>query len=269
MEVSIVIPTLNEEKYLPKLLKSINNQTFRDYEIIIADSNSSDDTVQIARKYGARIVKGGMPAVGRNNGARVAKGKFIFFFDADIILPKDFLEKAYNEMQERSLKLATCKFKPLSDLLIDKMMYDFGNWYLKIHQNSNDPHAGGFCILVSKILFERVKGFDESIKLAEDNNFIKRASNFRPLRFLKTTEFYLSTRRWEKEGRVNLTLKYLKVELYRKFVGEITKEGFIVYEFANFEKKKVLAKNKLKKIKYQIIQKLLVTFISITSIFSL
>ena len=48
--ISIVIPTLNEEKYLSKLLKSIKNQTFKDYEIIVSDNNSKDNTKKIAKK---------------------------------------------------------------------------------------------------------------------------------------------------------------------------------------------------------------------------
>lgn len=269
MKVSIIIPTLNEEEYLPRLLKSINSQTFKDYEIIVADSNSSDNTIKIAKKYGAKIIKGGMPAVGRNNGAKIAQGKFIFFLDADIILPEFFLENAYNEMQRRNINLATCEFNPLSNFFIDKIMHDFANFYVKIHQYSRDPHAFGSCLLVSRKLFNEVEGFDESLILAEDHNFVKRASNFDKLRVLRTTEFYVSTRRIIKEGRLNLTWKYFKVEFYRKFVGEILDENFIIYEFTNFEKKKVLTKNKLKKFKQQIVQKLLVTFISLTSIFSL
>ena len=75
--LSIIIPTLNEEKYLPKLLDSIVKQSYKDYEIIIADNNSKDKTRSIARSYGCRLTKGGMPAVARNNGAKIARGKLL------------------------------------------------------------------------------------------------------------------------------------------------------------------------------------------------
>ena len=55
MILSIIIPTYNEEEYLPLLLKSIKQQDFRDYEIIVADANSKDNTVKIAEEYGCIV----------------------------------------------------------------------------------------------------------------------------------------------------------------------------------------------------------------------
>lgn len=68
-KISIIVPTKNEERYLPGLLKSIKKQTVQPYEIIVADAGSTDRTVEIAKKYGAKVIKGGIPQVGRNKGA--------------------------------------------------------------------------------------------------------------------------------------------------------------------------------------------------------
>ena len=62
VKLSIIIPTYNEEWYLPKLLDSLDNQTFSDFEIIVADNHSKDCTVSVAKKHGCRVVKGGLPA---------------------------------------------------------------------------------------------------------------------------------------------------------------------------------------------------------------
>lgn len=59
--ISIVIPTLNEAAYLSTLLDSLKTQTFRGFEIIVADANSTDRTREIALEHGARVVQGGMP----------------------------------------------------------------------------------------------------------------------------------------------------------------------------------------------------------------
>ncbi len=59
--LSIIIPTLNEEKYLLGLLNSLKKQTYMDFEVIIADNNSKDRTKQIAKKHGCKIVKGDLP----------------------------------------------------------------------------------------------------------------------------------------------------------------------------------------------------------------
>ena len=232
MEVSVVIPTLNEEALLRRLLGDLRQQTFDNYEIIVADAGSSDRTQEIAREYGAIVAAGGRPATGRNNGAKVAHGAFLFFLDADVRVPATFLHDAYSEIQQRYLDLATCEVAPLSENPADKLLHDFANFAIKLGQFS-EPRAPGCCILVSRRLFRRVGGFDESLRMAEDHDFVKRASQFRPLRVLRSTHVSVSVRRLEKEGRVRLVNKYLAVELHRVFLGEIKNEIF-EYEFGNF-----------------------------------
>ncbi|MCR9142881.1 MAG: glycosyltransferase [bacterium] len=230
--VSIIVPTLNEEEDLPILLGSIKAQSFSDYEIIVADAGSKDRTQEIAEAAGARVVPGGMPGPGRNRGAEASRGELLFFFDADVDLPPDFLERAVGEMNERMLDLATCEFKPKSDLKLDEIMFRFANLSVKMNQDIN-PRAAGFCIFISARLFRRVGGFDESLKLAEDHDLVQRASKFRPLRVLKSTSLKVSIRRLEKEGRFNLVQKYMQVELHLMFKGNVRDE-IVEYEFGNF-----------------------------------
>ena len=106
--LSIIIPTYNEEKYLPKLLKCVKKQTYKNYEIIVADADSADKTRQIAKKYGCRVVKGGMPAIGRNNGAKAAKGDILLFLDADSLIGKDFVKDSLKDIEIRKLDVAGC-----------------------------------------------------------------------------------------------------------------------------------------------------------------
>lgn len=234
MKVSVVIPTLNEEELLPLLLKDLKAQSFSKFEVIISDAGSTDNTIQIAKDFGAKVVKGGLPAIGRNNGAKEAQGDFIFFFDSDIRIPVDFIENAYKELQSRFLDLATCEFIPNSQDNIDKVLHNAVNVAIKIYQYV-DPHAPGFCILISKRLFNLIGGFDESLKLAEDHDLVKRASKYSPLRVLDSTYISVSTRRLSKEGRRNLVRKYLQVELYRLLKGEV-RDDIVEYEFGNFDK---------------------------------
>ncbi|MCZ8238866.1 MAG: glycosyltransferase [Leptospiraceae bacterium] len=236
-KISVIIPTLNEEELLPTLLECLKQQTFRDFEIIVADAGSKDQTRKIAKKYGALVVDGGMPGVGRNKGAEVAKGEFLFFFDADVLLPNDFLAKAYGEIEDKFVDLATCEFKPQSDLRLDKVLFQLSNLFVKINQKLN-PRAAGFCIFISSRLFRRIKGFDESVKLAEDHDLVERASKYRSLHFINSTHLMVSIRRLEKEGRFSLIEKYMQVELHLLTKGSIRREDFVNYEFANFNPKK-------------------------------
>lgn len=238
MEFSVIIPTLNEEVLLPHLLADLQAQTFRDFEVIVADAGSRDRTVEMAQQMGARVVPGGMPAVGRNRGAEAANGNFLVFLDADTRVASDFLEKVHAELEERFLDLATCEIEPISTHPLDGLLHDFTNLAIKIGQFT-DPHAPGFCIIISRRLFRRVGGFNESLKLAEDHDLVKRASQFRPLRVLNSARVQVSVRRLEKEGRVNLISKYVAVELYRILLGEI-KTDIFKYEFGNFSREQQL-----------------------------
>ena len=249
--ISIITPTLNEEKFLPLSLHSIEKQSFKDYEVIIADAGSTDKTQKIAREYGAKVVPGGMPGPGRNRGADVATGELLFFFDADVVLPENFLEKAVLEMEERFLDLATCEFRPISDLRLDKVMFSISNLVVKLQQDVN-PRAAGFCIFITSRLFRRIGGFDESLKLAEDHDLVERASKFRPLRVLNNVHVNVSIRRLEKEGRLALTEKYARVEWNLLTKGAI-RDDVVEYEFGNFDEGNEKAKRALDEIEDRLI----------------
>jgi len=232
-KISVVIPAFNEEKYLPSLLASLQRQTFRDFEVIVADAGSHDATREIAARWGARVVEGGTPAAGRNRGAAAAAGEFIFFLDADVVLPDDFCECAWNELHRRKLKIATCEVLPLSSKTIDKTLHSLSNLSIKLMQYSAHPHAPGSCIMIHRSLFKRVGGFDESLYLAEDHELAKRAAQYSPLRVLNSTYVMTSVRRLRKEGRFSLAGKYLQVELRRMFNGEI-RDKIFNYEFGAY-----------------------------------
>lgn len=235
MFVSIIIPALNEEKYLPRLLKSIKDQSFTQYEVIIADAGSTDETLTIAAEFGTTVVKGGLPGPGRNSGAKIAKGDFLLFLDSDVILPDHFLESAFNEIEKKFYDMATCEMHPDSGLDIDKAIYNSFSLIMKMNSLSN-PMAAGSCIFITKRLFNRIGGFNEEITLAEDFDLVKRASFFRPLFILKSTTLTISVRRLEKEGRLQFIKKSIIVGFYRTFFGEIKDDRFN-YEFADFNAK--------------------------------
>ncbi|MDD4995415.1 MAG: glycosyltransferase [Patescibacteria group bacterium] len=216
--LSIIIPTYNEEQLLPRLLASIKEQDYCDYEIIVADAASSDRTPAIAAEFGARVVPGGLPPVGRNRGAATTTGEKILFLDADVVLPRrDFLSSAIQEFDSRALDIATCRVDPIGDKKIDKLFHWFYNFYTACLASIR-PHAPGFCILVRRHLHEKLGGFDEEIKLAEDQDYSQRAAKLGQFGFL--SEYLpVSTRRFERDGRLNVIFKYVICEFYMMLFG--------------------------------------------------
>jgi len=243
--LSIIIPTYNEEEYLPFLLRSIIVQSFKDYEIIVADNHSTDRTREIAKEFGATIVDGGMPAGGRNRGAEAAKGEILLFLDSDVVLPDPwFLQMTVAEFEKRKLGAATCRILPLSKKSVDKIFHHAFNYFLWVTQASV-PHAPGFCIFARKSVHQAIHGFDEEIKLAEDHDYVNRASKVGKFRVLKTYKIPVSVRRFDRDGRFNVAMKYLLSELYLRTKGNI-KNDIFNYTFG-YPKAKVVKPAKKKK----------------------
>jgi glycosyltransferase involved in cell wall biosynthesis len=244
--ISIVIPTLNEERFLPKLLASIAKQTFKDYEVIVADAGSKDSTVKLAKEWGARVVKGGMPGPGRNAGARAAKADKIFFLDADVELPDDFLEPALAEIDRKGLECATWGVYANDGDLSYELLFEVLSTAQRVGTRFGARLAGGFAIFCSKRVFEQINGFDETLLLSEDHDFVERAAKVGKYGFLSSVTAGLSARRWQKEGGLKMGLKYIYAMLYTGLFGQIKTE-VIKYEFGNYgelDKKKFREKMK-------------------------
>ncbi|PIV64862.1 MAG: glycosyl transferase family 2 [Candidatus Nealsonbacteria bacterium CG01_land_8_20_14_3_00_12] len=222
--LSIIVPALNEEKYLPILLSQIKKQNFNsDSEIIVADAGSKDKTVEIARNYGCKIIPGGLPARGRNEGAKIAKGDTLLFMDADnVFLPENFLSKLLAEFERKKLGVASFPIYPNSKK-IDKILYGIYNNFVNFTQI---PYATN-SVLVKKEIFEKVGGgFDEEIKIAEDHYFAKQAAKFGKFGFIKIEPVLTSDRRFIKDGRLKTYLKFILAGIYMFLFGPVKKDIF-------------------------------------------
>ena len=100
--VSVIIPCYNLAAFLPEALNSVLNQQYQDWECIVADDNSSDDSVEIASRYAEKDSRfhilpsdqrGGVSRA-RNRGVEASKGRYLLFLDADDILLPHYMEKA-------------------------------------------------------------------------------------------------------------------------------------------------------------------------------
>ena len=236
MIISIIIPTYNEEDYLPNLLDSIKRQNFDGYEVIVADANSTDRTREIAESYGCIVVDGGLPAVGRNNGARVAKGEYLLFLDSDLELTDDYLRNVLYEFRMEHLGIAITKMKPMSDKIEDKIFHDFANYFM-IGVEKIKPHgAGCYGIITKKSLHDECGGFDESLTFGEDTDYIERLAEKERFRVLRNARIGVSTRRLEEEGIETLIRQYGKSTV-NDFLGKRTDAADLNYNFGHGHEK--------------------------------
>ncbi|MDP6845819.1 MAG: glycosyltransferase family 2 protein, partial [Candidatus Nanoarchaeia archaeon] len=219
VEVSIVIPTKNEEKYIGKVLGNIYNQSFKDFEVIVSDGNSTDKTksevvslIPKFKKKGIDLIfistkKKGV-AVGRNLGAKKASGKYIYFFDSDVYPDKEFIKTTIAELKRRKLSMGTVKSIPSDKRLKNRSFHIFMNRSLAFLQFTPFPAAFGHCIICSKKSFNKIRGFDPDIFLGEDTTFIVRGRRLRfRFRVLKSKKLIVSTRRLNTEGSLWVTIR--------------------------------------------------------------
>lgn len=235
---SIVIPTKNEEKFLPFLLRDIKKQSLQPEKIIVADAHSTDKTRTIAQKFGCEIIDGGLPGVGRNRGAEIVTSKFIVFLDADVqIADEHFFKKVFQEMTERNIDIAGCDITPYDGTWLDRTMLETYNYYSRLTQKII-PHAS-MGIIIRTDIHKKIQGFDEKVLLAEDMDYVQRAAQLGTFGVLRTVSIATSNRRYAKDGRLAIISKFILAEWYMWLFGSI-KTDIFKYRFGyeNLDKKK-------------------------------
>ena len=119
--VSIITSLYNKEKYIEETIKSVKEQTYTNWELIIVDDLSEDKGKEICNKYINEKVKvisldkNVGPAVARNKGIDIAKGRYIAFLDADDVWKKDKLEKQIKFMKENNYVFTYTEFKYIDE----------------------------------------------------------------------------------------------------------------------------------------------------------
>ena len=233
MKLSIIIPTLNEEKNLSFLLGLVAKEDIKDYEIIVADAGSKDRTKRVAQDFGCKITSGGTPARGRNDGAKIAQGDLLLFLDADLRLSKDFFNNSLKELKQRGLGIASYCITPRTNNLPFKFIYNLlYNWPIVILQGILAHGAMG--ILVEKKIFEKVGGFDEEIILAEDQHFTRQCAKLVKFGILNSARIYAPMRRFEKDGYLKTIFTYAVCAIYMIFKGPV-KTPFLTYDFDHYD----------------------------------
>ena len=179
LPVSIVIPVKNEEKNIAALLASIEKQKMQPYEVIVADAGSEDSTVKISKSFGAKVVKGGMPSVGRNNGFTASSQETVLFMDADVeFLTEHDLEDLVFMFDKQNLDCATCHFAYTGEKSFEK---DMATRFINIAKDISalSPIKGlkwdwGTVLLVKRNAFQSIGGFVTDFKYMEDTLMIQK-----------------------------------------------------------------------------------------------
>ncbi|HEY4197622.1 MAG TPA: TIGR04283 family arsenosugar biosynthesis glycosyltransferase [Mucilaginibacter sp.] len=170
-KISIIIPARNESRDLPELLEFLCSAPGQEHiaEIIISDGRSSDNTVDIAKTFGAIVVLNELVGRARqmNNGAIKATGDVLYFLHADSIPPASFLQQIVQKISEGY------------DGGCFRLRFDHKHWFLRANAwftrfNVNAVRFGDQSLFVKKNLFQKIGCFREDLIIMEDQEIIYR-----------------------------------------------------------------------------------------------
>ncbi len=216
-KVSFIIPALNEEKQIGFLIDNIKmlDKKFN-YEIIVSDGHSTDKTADIAKKYGAIVVKDNTdsPATianGRNSGANIATGDIYIFCDADTVMkdPNDFLSDIFSVFENPNIigGAPSLSIFPNETILKDKIFHFFFNNIVRLSFRTRVPICGGQCQVVRRDSFREVDGYNVNIVHGEDSDFFKKLRRIGKLHFFTSQIVYESPRRYRYYGYILLLIQ--------------------------------------------------------------
>ncbi|MCS7092076.1 MAG: glycosyltransferase family 2 protein [Patescibacteria group bacterium] len=224
---SVVIPALNEEKYLPNLLADLAFQTYSDFEVIVVDGNSEDKTVEESSKFKSKFKKFTILQSDRRNvsyqrnlGAKSAIGRWIIFMDADNRLPDYFLDGIRYQIAKTKCDIFTTYCEPDTDSAGDKLVTQSINAALEIAQFLEKPSAQGAMIGVTTEGFYKIEGFDTEFIPSEDKMFVRTAIK-KGLEFVifKEPRYIFSMRRYKKAGHLKTITNYLDINFQDEMSG--------------------------------------------------
>ena len=196
-EISVVIPALNEAKYIRYPRQGLGRQSFKDSEIIVVDGESEDRTAALARGFAKVIVtKRRGASAARNAGACHSKGKVILFIDADTIPSPKLLESYHDIFLDKSVAAATGPIYPIERGRILRAAYILvSKHFVKLSIILGMPCIVGSNFAVRASCLRRSGGFNERLITYEDWDFSNRLKRYGKIRYADSASVSTSARR--------------------------------------------------------------------------
>jgi glycosyltransferase involved in cell wall biosynthesis len=202
--LSIVIPTKNEEKFLPQLLTSILNQQdckIGHIPIFVADNDSTDGTLSVIADFQSKglnitVVSGGLPAHARNIGARSCNTEYVLFLDADTTIRDDLITQCNNAIRSQKKPCYAIFAHDKNREFPFELMWFGYNFFLKHRWIGNA--VGGFGVCIERTRFLEIGGFNEVLSTHEDVEIGRRFTH-NEVGVVDST-VYIDPRRFRRDG---------------------------------------------------------------------
>jgi glycosyltransferase involved in cell wall biosynthesis len=195
--ISVVIPTLNEEKYIKACITALKNQTFHDFEVIAVDKNSTDATRKLCRTAGWQVItqKGRTISAARGEGFATARGEIIASTDADSAPGPRWLENISACFADPAV---VCAYGPT--YLMDKDFFSIilgrlNTAYTLLNRWFGNDQTPGMNFAVRKTAYQKIGGYNPLLPTAEDIDLGYRIRHLGKIVFHPGIVVYTSNRR--------------------------------------------------------------------------
>jgi glycosyltransferase involved in cell wall biosynthesis len=231
--ISFIIPTLNEEKVIKKVLNNLREIKTFSYEIIVSDGGSTDGTVELSKTIADKVIshdktKGRQTiSQGRNAGAAAATGDFLIFLDADVFLPDidSSLSRALEQFKKNPKLVGLSgwvRVFPDMETTADYLGYVIlSDWQFFIKNNllGIGCTCGEFQMIPRKN-FNQLQGYREDLVVGEDLDLFYRLSQIGQTRTDRKLLIYHTGRRPHKIGWSKLIWEWVKNWFYLTFFNK-------------------------------------------------
>jgi len=226
--ISVIIPTLNEEKIIGDTLANLQGLRRAGHEVIVSDSASTDRTREIAGRHADAVLVEPQPekrtiARGKNRGARGAHGDFLIFIDADVAIPDppEFAKTALSAFSENPRLVGLTgylKVSPGQATLADRFFFGVVNIVHRLNNNVlGIGSASGEFQMIRARAFRELGGYREDLVVTEDNEFFHRLAKFGQTRFEPRLTVYHTGRRPHALGWPRVLFEWVRNDLSLKF----------------------------------------------------
>jgi glycosyltransferase involved in cell wall biosynthesis len=219
---TVIIPSYNEEKCLPLLLDDLCQQTYKDFRVIVVDGRSTDKTVKYAtrfqKKLNLTILNSQKRHVSyqKNWAANKANTPWIIFVDADVRLPKNYLELVHLQLTDVRNCCATTSYYVLSRNPVHRSLQRLAYHYMQLTKLLGKPRVVETVFICDTQLFRKLKGFNKKITINEGTELVDRIfNNGGEFVLLKQPKYGLNNRRLQYQGVWRWSLNQALVELAR------------------------------------------------------
>ena len=230
---SIVVPAVNEEKLIERMLRQFTPEIVARYavEVIVSDGGSSDRTLAIADALAHRVVRNEpyvkqTISMGRNAGAGVARGEVFIFLNADTLLqdPDQFFRRVTEELPAQDVVALTSSVLvyPEEERRMDRWYHGFYNWFFYMMNQVGMGMGRGECHVIRRETFAALHGYASQIAAGEDYDMFRRLEACGKVKFLRDVVVYESPRRYRRYGYLYVTaswfLNFLAVFFLRRSI---------------------------------------------------